>query len=161
MTPYRLPVPPRTASTVRFAEPMSAVTAVLLCGLAVCSVVGGLVVRDSQLLRDASIWWQSPLALVLFALGCGSAALASRREAWVILEPQRDRVLVVRRHALSVATSTLRLGDRLTAEYVSYGPSNWLVLSGEGQIVQIVPDGGVGAQEKLASALEEALTVRA
>jgi hypothetical protein len=147
-------------STLHIAEPMSAQTAVLLCALVACSLVGASIQCDGQLLRDASLWWLSPLALLLFGVGCAIAALASRRETWIVLEPQRDRVLVIRRHVLSVATSTLRLGARLTAEYVSYGRSTWLVLIGEGQLTPIVPGAGAGAQEKLATALEDALTVR-
>ena len=162
MTPYRMR-PTRAGSALRVAEPISALTAVLLCALVVASVGGALLEHDGQLLRDASLWWQSPAALVLFSMGCAIAAVASRRETWISLEPTLDRVRIVRRHGLSVATSILRLRSGLSAEYASFGRSTWLVLGRDEEVALILPATAslAGAQERIAAAIEDALTVRA
>ena len=162
MTPYRTPAPANSTRVVYVTEPLSSITAVLVVALLAVSALGAMASAHGQWLRDASLWWQSPLALVLFGAGGSLTALATRREAWIVLEPRRSRVLVATRRAFSVTRSTLGFNGGLAAEYASFGSSTWLVLVSGGHVVPVLPSPASaitsGARERVEAAIEEALT---
>lgn len=162
MTPYRSPRETAPHDTLRLVQPLGTGTTIALSTfVAGCATAAAFDWEMQRPLRDASLRWLSPFALLLFALGATLIFFARRLEVWVVLSPAQERVRVVRLAAFTVETTTLRLSSTLAPEYVALGKDTWLLLVGEGgRSAKILPATDMvarsGALERLERALEQA-----